>query len=91
MIIYRPNASPLQENNLGQKLIIGRPNADASSTLRKRPYRSQEVGEVNNPITNHQLPITNYQSPITNHQSPVTYIQPVVQCKEIFKLSKPIQ
>ncbi|MBD2133660.1 MULTISPECIES: hypothetical protein [unclassified Sphaerospermopsis] len=84
MIIYRPNASPLQENNLGQKLIIGRPNADASSTLRERPYRSQEVGEVNNPITN-------YQSPITNHQSPVPYIQPVVQCKEIFKLSKPIQ
>ncbi|MBD2147929.1 hypothetical protein [Sphaerospermopsis sp. FACHB-1194] len=42
MIIYRPNASPLQENNLGQKLIIGRPNADASSTLRERPYRSQE-------------------------------------------------
>ncbi|MBC5795758.1 hypothetical protein H5968_11525 [Sphaerospermopsis sp. LEGE 00249] len=27
MIIYHPNASPLQENNLGQKLIIGRPNA----------------------------------------------------------------
>ncbi|MFM6138076.1 MAG: hypothetical protein ACKPCP_28700 [Sphaerospermopsis kisseleviana] len=23
-------------------MIIGRPNADASSTLRERPYRSQE-------------------------------------------------
>ncbi|MBD2146153.1 hypothetical protein [Sphaerospermopsis sp. FACHB-1194] len=45
MIIYRPNASPLQENNLGQKLIIGRPNADASSTLRERPYRSQKSEE----------------------------------------------
>ncbi|MBD2145903.1 hypothetical protein [Sphaerospermopsis sp. FACHB-1194] len=39
----RLNASPLQENSFGQKLIIGRPNADASSTLRERPYRSQEV------------------------------------------------
>ncbi|BAZ82536.1 hypothetical protein NIES73_38190 [Sphaerospermopsis kisseleviana NIES-73] len=26
-----------------------------------RPYRSQEVGEANNPITNYQLPITNEQ------------------------------
>ncbi|MBC5794370.1 hypothetical protein H5968_04200 [Sphaerospermopsis sp. LEGE 00249] len=26
-------------------MIIGRPNADASSTLRERPYRSQESGE----------------------------------------------
>ncbi|MBC5795967.1 hypothetical protein H5968_12600 [Sphaerospermopsis sp. LEGE 00249] len=34
------------ENNLGQKFIIYRPNADASSTLRERPYRSQEEEEL---------------------------------------------
>jgi primosomal protein N' (replication factor Y) (superfamily II helicase) len=36
---------------------------------------SRGAGEINNPITNHQLPITNHQSPITNHQSPITNYQ----------------
>ncbi|MBC5797739.1 hypothetical protein H5968_21940 [Sphaerospermopsis sp. LEGE 00249] len=43
LIICCPNASPLQENSLLIKLIICCPNADASSTLRKRLYRSQNV------------------------------------------------
>ncbi|MBC5797972.1 hypothetical protein H5968_23185 [Sphaerospermopsis sp. LEGE 00249] len=33
------------DKNIGEKSIINHPNADASSTLRERPYRSQEIKE----------------------------------------------
>ncbi|MFM6006587.1 MAG: hypothetical protein ACKPB7_25560 [Sphaerospermopsis kisseleviana] len=39
-------------------MIIGRPNADASSTLRERLCRSQEEeGKYFFPVTSHQLPV----------------------------------
>ncbi|MBC5795519.1 hypothetical protein H5968_10255 [Sphaerospermopsis sp. LEGE 00249] len=63
MIIYRPNASPLQKNSL----------VPCSLSPRQDFFSKPQL-----PITNYQLPITNYQLPITNYQLPITNYQQII-------------